>query len=305
MLVGAMDLRQLATFRAVADARSFTAAAERLGYAQSSVTVQIQTLEQELGLPLFDRLGRRIALTEPGSRLVHYADRMLALAEEARRALSDGPEPTGTLSVTARETVCTYRLPLLLQTFRERYPRVALRFRPLPTPALRRSVVEGEVDVAFILDEPFVAKELCVEPLVTEPLWLVAAPGHPLSRRPVVRPAELAGETLLLNEAGCAYRGLLLRSLQAAGLRDVETLEFRTLEAIKQCVMAHMGIAVLPAVAAEAEVAQGRLVVLPWSVPDFELVTHLVWHRDRWLSPALRVFLDLSRAILLSAARPG
>jgi DNA-binding transcriptional LysR family regulator len=293
-----VDLRQLATFREVAETRSFTAAAERLGYAQSSVTVQIQTLEQELGVPLFDRLGRRIALTDAGARLMRYAERLLDLADEARRALADGSEPTGTIMITARETVCAYRLPVLLHAFRQRYPSVIMRLRPLPSAELRRAVADGEVDVAFVLDEPFQASGLYVEPLLTETLCVVAPPRHHLTRLSVVRPSDLVGETLLLHAAGCAYRGLFVRGLEAAGLRDLDTLEFRTVEAIKQCVMADMGIAVLPVVAAEAEIAQGRLVALPWSVPGFQLVTHLVWHRDRWLSPAVRAFLDLAREVI-------
>jgi DNA-binding transcriptional LysR family regulator len=242
-----------------------------------------------------------VALTDAGTRLVRYADRLLDLADEARRALADGSEPTGTVTFTARETVCTYRLPPLLQAFRQRYPRVVLRFRQLPTPELRRGVADGEVDVAFVLDEPFQASGLCVEPLVPEPLLVVASPRHRLASQALVQPEDLATETLLLHAEGCAYRGLLLRALHTAGLRDLDTLEFQTGEAIKQCVIANMGVAVLPAVAARTELAQGQLVALPWSVPDFALVTHLVWHRERWLSPALSALLDLARVSITPA----
>jgi DNA-binding transcriptional LysR family regulator len=211
--------------------------------------------------------------------------------------------------ITARETVCAYRLPVLLHAFRERYPSVAMRLRPLPSTELRRAVADGEVDVAFVLDEPFQASGLHVEPLLTEPLCVVAPPRHRLTRLSVVRPSDVVGETLLLHAAGCAYRGLFVRGIEAAGLRDLDTLEFRTVEAIKQWVMADMGIAVLPVVAAEADLAQGRLVALPWSVPGFQLLTHMVWHRDRWLSPALRAFLDLAREVIAppatATATPG
>src|SRR5919202_1293388 len=109
-----MELRQLATFRAVAEARSFTAAADALGYAQSSVTVQ-----------------------------------MLALAEEARHALGHEDEPGGALTISAPETIVSYLLPTLMRTYRQRYPRVMFRFRPVPVADLRRSVADGTVDVAF------------------------------------------------------------------------------------------------------------------------------------------------------------
>src|SRR5215210_5308545 len=117
-----MELRQLETFRAVAGPLSFTRAAVTLGYAQSSVTAQIQALEAELGVALFDRLGRRVALTEAGQRLLEYADRLLSLADEARAAVAEGAEPAGTLTVGAPETVLTYRLPRVLQRYRATFP---------------------------------------------------------------------------------------------------------------------------------------------------------------------------------------
>src|SRR2546421_3651462 len=105
-----MDLRQLNTFRLVATTLSFTRAAAALSYAQSSVTAQIQSLEDELGVQLFDRLGRRVALTDAGLRLLRYADRLLDLAEEARAAVADGGDPLGSLCISAPETLCIYRL---------------------------------------------------------------------------------------------------------------------------------------------------------------------------------------------------
>src|SRR5438046_264194 len=110
-----MELRQLETFRVVATQLSFTRAAATLDYAQSSVTAQIQSLELELGVRLFDRLGRRVALTDAGERLLEYAERLLSLADEARAALADGAEPAGTLTIGAPETVMTYRLPSVLR----------------------------------------------------------------------------------------------------------------------------------------------------------------------------------------------
>ena len=126
---GAMDLRQLKTFQVVATALSFTRAAERLDYAQSSVTAQIRALEEELGVPLFDRLGRRVALTDSGARLLEYADKLLSLADEAYLAIAETDEPTGQLVISAPETLSAYRLPPLLKQFRQKFPRVQLILR--------------------------------------------------------------------------------------------------------------------------------------------------------------------------------
>ena len=195
-----MELRQLETFKAVAANLSFTRAASALGYAQSSVTAQVQVLEAELGVRLFDRLGRRIVLTDAGERLLAYADRILGLAEEARAALADGAEPAGSLTVGAPETVMTYRLPRLLQQFRGRFPRVRLVFRPTPNAELQRAIAEGSLDVGFGLGEPILAHGLSVELLGADALAVVAPPGHPLASAERVAPADLQRETLLLGE---------------------------------------------------------------------------------------------------------
>lgn len=296
-----MELRQLATFRLLATTLSFTRTANALGYVQSSVTAQIQALEEELGVPLFDRLGKRVALTDAGQQFLGYAERLLALAEEARAAVT-GAQVAGSLTISAPETLCTYRLPALLQQFRARYPQVRLTFRPGPVGELRRRISEGLVDVAFLLDAPLHAAGLQVEPLVTELLCVVAPPDHPLAGAPCVQPADLAGEAILLTEVGCTYREMFTRSLAAAGVYPTTTLEFSSIEAIKQCVMAGMGITVLPAVAVAAETEQGRLVALRWAAPNFQMVTQMVWHKDKWLSPALQALLNLSREVLAPPA---
>src|SRR5688500_4041002 len=105
-----MDLRQLNTFCTVAHALSFSRAATSLNYVQSSVTAQIQTLEDDLGVQLFDRMGKRVALTDAGKRLLLYAEKILRLAEEARSAVKTDEEPGGTVVVSAPESLCTYRL---------------------------------------------------------------------------------------------------------------------------------------------------------------------------------------------------
>ncbi|HYN90098.1 MAG TPA: LysR family transcriptional regulator, partial [Ardenticatenaceae bacterium] len=191
-----MELRQLATFRMVAATLSFTQAAAALGYVQSSVTAQIQALEGELGVRLFDRLGKRIALTDAGERLLRYADQMLALAEEARVAVTDGEAPVGTLTLSAPETLCTYRLPVVLRKFRARFPQVRLLFRPSAAGEMQRLAAEGTLDVAFVLAEPVRAQGLRVEALLPEPILVLAPPGHRLAAASEVRAVDLAGESI-------------------------------------------------------------------------------------------------------------
>lgn len=298
-----MDLRQLTIFRAVAKHLNFTRAAASLNYVQSNVTTQIHVLEEELGVPLFDRLGKQVVLTDAGLHLLGYAERLLDLAEEAQSVISSGMEPQGTLKIGASETLCTYRLPALLGAFRTQYPRVHLIFRPSPITELRRLVHEGVIDVAFVLEDIDRESGLADEPLACESAWLLAAPGHPLVGQKQVTPADMAKADLLLIEAGCCYRDLFERILNKSGVSPATIMEFGSVEAVKQCVMIGLGLTVLPSFAVASEVSQGRLCKLPWAGPELDMVTHVVWHKDKWLSPALNAFLVLTRSLLTTAER--
>jgi DNA-binding transcriptional LysR family regulator len=309
-----MELRQVETFRAVAEELSFSRAAAKLGYVQSSVSAQVSALEQELGVPLFDRLGRRIALTDAGEVMFACSGKLLALAKQTREAVVDAGvgsgEVTGSLTVSAPETLLTYRLPKLLAIFHERHPKVRLSVRPSAIGRLvgsaRKAVEEGRVDVAFVLDEPLGGRarraDLAVETLIAEEVTVIAPTSHPLNSAPSVLPQDLRGEPVLLPEApesGCAYRGQFERQLGSVGVVPPETMEFQSIEAIKQCVAAGMGVSVLPSVAVGAELKAGTLAALLWDEP-FEVLTQRSWHEDRWKSPALRAFLEVAREVFSS-----
>jgi DNA-binding transcriptional LysR family regulator len=309
-----VELRQVETFRAVAEELSFSRAAAKLGYVQSSVSAQVSALERELGVPLFDRLGRRIALTDVGEVMFAYSGRLLDLAEQTRAAVVDAGvgsgEVAGSLTVSAPETLLTYRLPKLLALFHERHPKVRLSVRPSAIGRLvgsaRKAVEEGAVDVAFVLDEPLNERmrptDLAVETLVAEEVTVIAPASHALASAPAVLPQDLRGETVLLPEApesGCAYRGQFERQLGSAGVVPPEKMEFQSIEAVKQCVAAGMGVSVLPSVAVGTELKAGTLAALRWGEP-FEVLTQMSWHEDRWKSPALRAFLEVAREVFSS-----
>ncbi|HUK66574.1 MAG TPA: LysR family transcriptional regulator [Anaeromyxobacteraceae bacterium] len=298
-----MDLRTLHTFRVAARTLSFTQAAAALSYAQSSVTAQMKVLEESLGVPLFDRIGHRLQLTPPGERLLAYADRLLALAEEAKAAVRSG-EPTGALALTAPESVCTYLLPALFCRFRESYPAVRLRFVPLPVREFKRALLDATVDAAFILEEPFARGSLRLEHLREEPLAVVAHPSHRLAARPSVVARDLVGETVLLTEVGCSYRNLFERSLIHSGAHPGPRMDFQSIEAIKRCVEAGLGIAALPRMAVAGEIEDGRLAALSWRGPRLSVATQLAWSEGRWMSPALEAFVHMAREVLGGLGQP-
>lgn len=290
-----MELRHLKTFLMVASVLNFTRAAAALGYAQSSVTAQIQALEEELGAVLFHRLGRSIRLTDAGQRFLGYAQRIMDLTEEARQAATSQEGISGRLTLGSVETVVTYYLPPVLKAFRRDYPQVVLTIRPTPVFELRRGIVEGTLDAAFILEPPLKTGGLWVEELAREPILIIAAPDNPLARKDKVRAVDLKGQQVLLTEAGCAYRNLFEKALIDGGAYPARALEFASIEAIKKCVMTNMGIAALPRVAVAQELEAGRLAALHWSGEDLGVAAQMVTHRKQAASPVLEAFIRVVR----------
>ncbi len=127
---------------------------------------------------------------------------------------------------------------------------------------------------------------------------LVCHPTHPLTQQRAVYPTDLTDETLLLTEPGCHYRSAFESAIASAGALPANRLELRSIEAIKRCAMEGLGLAVLPEIAVRDEVAKGWLKALPWTGYDFNIVTQIAWHKDKWLSPAMKAFIDVAREVI-------
>ena len=293
-----MEIRQLKTFWTLASTRSFSRTAEVLNYVPSTVTMQIKALEEELGVKLLDRLGKSVVLTDAGQQLLPYANKILNDIEEARFVSSQSGELTGTVIIGADEVLCTYRLPALLRLFRERYPHVRLLFRPLSSHNLKQSLREGNVDVVFMLDEPVVSMDLHTEILLDESFLMVVSPDHPLATRSTLSIEDFNREQILLSEKSCSYRTFFYRTLLRKGADSLTELEFNSVEAIKQCAMVGLGIALLPEMAIKGEVERGELIAIPWDLSEIRFATQMLWHQEKWISPSMRVFIELARSVL-------
>ncbi len=288
-----MEIRQLKAFIAVAKLHSFTRAAELLDYAQSSITAQVGALESELNTKLFERLGRQVTLTKDGENLLPYAEKILKLNSEATELVSGSAVPRGALSVGAVETSCIYRLPPLLQEYRKLFPGVDLTMMNGYPDDLIHSLKENKIDVAFFMGQAITNPDLVSETLLDEPMVLISAAGHPLSKRVPVTPLDIQGETMIL--CSCCYRATLKKIFENRGLQVGSILKFANIEARKRCTINGLGITILPRITVEAELIQGTLVDLGWNSPDFNIITQVAYHKDKWISPALHAFLELAR----------
>jgi len=292
-----MEVRQLQIFRTLAEELNFTRTAERVHTVQSNVTAQIKALEEELGTPLFDRLGRRVTLTDAGRRFQPFADQALQAMEQGQRAMHPGAEPSGPLRIGAPESVLTYQLPQVLLTFRRRFPHVELIFRPYCDTTVCSMLETGKFDLAIQMSDSIPNPAFKSIRVRTERVFLLSNAAHPLASHRAVKPADLAGQTLLLTETGCPYREKLDRLLSLRNIRPGNITEFFSVEAIKQCVITGMGLALLPEIAVAQELRKHQIKALAWAGPSLDIATHILWHKDKWVSPAMAAFNELFQGL--------
>ena len=193
-----MEFRQLRTFRAVADNLSFSKAAEQLFMAQSSVSAQIRSLEEELNLKLFDRIGRRVLITDAGLKLYEYARRIGEMTEEIRSEVTGAKNARGSLTIRIPETLASIYMPEVVDRFHEDNPQVKLNFINCSDLQLREELNSGRIDLAFLMTDSIQFKEVNVRMLKTENLILISGPTNSLSKRNRILLNELNGQTVLL-----------------------------------------------------------------------------------------------------------
>ncbi|UOK60994.1 LysR family transcriptional regulator [Paenibacillus sp. OVF10] len=294
-----MEIRQLKTFWTLASTCSFSQTAELLSYVPSTITMQIKSLEEELGVKLLDRLGKKVVLTDAGQQFLPYATKILNDVEEAKCISSQHGELAGTVVIGADEVLCAYLLPALFKRFRADYPGVRLLFRPLSGQELKSSLREGHADVVFVLDEPINSKDLQSEFLKDETFQMVVSPDHMLASRSALVIDDFHKQHFLLTEKNCSYRTYFDQSITKKGADALTELEFHSVEAIKQCVVAGLGIALLPEMALKKELSDGEVVALPWDLSNVSFSAQMLWHREKWISPSMAAFMEVAKSELI------
>lgn len=289
-----MNIQYFQTFREVALRQSFTRAAEELGYAQSSVTMQIQKLEREYGVQLLERYGRRLCLTSAGEELLKLVVQILDLYQQSKEKLAQ--QGGGTLSIGTIDSLASYYLPSLIQQIRQKHPELMIQLQPDHESTIVKKVREGELDIGLILESKPSDSALEWLVLKEEPLVLIANPNHPLALQDKVSLEHLNGMEWIMTEATCNYRIMLEKVLRTNGISYKVGLELGNPEAIKRCVMAGSGISLLPRMVVEEELSRGALLALPFSHADIRLDLQMVIHPKKWMSKSMQAFVDLLKA---------
>jgi len=291
-----MDLATLNAFIAIAELGSFSEAAERLHLTQPAVSKRIASLEQQLSVRLFDRLGREVSLTEAGRALLPRAYQILNVLDDTRRALTNlNGEISGHLTLATSHHIGLHRLPPLLRAFTRAHPQVALDIQFLDSEVAYEEVLHGRAELAVITLAPETREPVHAVAVWDDPLDFVAAPEHPLARSKAISLADVAHHPAVFPGGNTFTHHIVRRLFEAQGLTPNIAMSTNYLETIKMMVSIGLAWSVLPRTMLDDQVAR-----LP--LPGIQLTRQLgyISHTERTLSNAARAFMNL-----LDAQRDG
>ena len=289
-----MTLRQLEVFLAVAREKSFSRAAKRIHSSQPTLSEHISELESELGRKLFVRRGREVTMTEAGRVFQRYAAGAISAVEGARQALADlDGLAHGSLLIGASTTPGLYVMPGIVAAFRARYSGVELKLQIANSQVIEGRVKDRELDLGIVGGHAVGPGEECLSAGMLDELVLVVPPSHAWAKRRDVVPESLADHPLLVREDGSATRSVTERALQRAGVRFKVAMELDHTEAIKQGVMAGLGVAFVSIYAVRGEIATGRLRALRLRGIRVQRHFHVIHHEARRVTASARAFMKL------------
>lgn len=293
-----MEFREISTFLQVAKFKSFSRAAEQLGYTQAAVTIQIKNLENELGVHLFDRIGKQTLLTHQGRIFYNYASNITREISQAKDALSNPDELTGKLCLGTIESVCASVFPVLLREYHRRYPKVNIKIVTDSPEILLHMMDKNTLDIVYFLDKPVYNTKWVKVLEKPEEVFFVSSSENPLSKRRELNLDEVICQPFISTEKDASYRLLLEESLAEKGYELHPFLETGNTEFIINQLRQNLGVSFLPGFIVKKDLDEGRLSRL--DVRDFHLQVcrQIVYHKDKWVTREMKAFLELAQDFL-------
>lgn len=286
-----MNFHQLHIFNVVAKHRSYSKAAAELYLSQPTVSVHLQKLEQELGMELFEQLGRNIYLTDAGRMLFIYTQKIFSLAEEAERALEELQGlHKGRIRLGASTTPGIYYLPNLIGQFKEDYPGIELILDVANTLEIIKKIQANQLDIA-VVGEHVSESDLVAEPFKTDHLVMILSPNHPLLQQDKITLEDLARQRFILREPGSSTRKVIEEAFAKEGIHLRVAMEYGSTDGIKHAVAANLGISIVSELAVQLCEQTGLVAVR--EIPDIEINREfsLVYHKDKHLAPLTQTFI--------------
>jgi DNA-binding transcriptional LysR family regulator len=289
-----MNLHQLRVFFEVAEARSFSAAAEKLHVTQPAITLQIKNLEDYYELKVFERIGKKVLLTEEGKVLFDFANQMLTLSRQTEEALADLKGLSrGTIQIGTSYSFGDYYLPTLLKAFHKKYPKVSIGISAGNTSQIIEDTLLHKNDIAFVAYHPGNNK-LVVREFVSDILVAIVPNQHKLAGRESITLNELNREPLILRERGSSYRGMVDETFKRKGISPLIIMESASTSAIKKMVQSGAGIAILSRQVVKEEAEANAFKAIEFTEVEMAHRFYLIYHKDKYFSRALEAFVGTS-----------
>ena len=287
-----MEIRNLMSFIHVAELNSFTKAAERLGYSQSTISFQIKQLENELGCSLFDRINHSISLTDKGKELLEYAQRVTALTGEFMQTMQGDDTVKGKIHFVAPDSVCEDMLIHNYNLFNQLYPEIVLKFTNADTISMFVMLDRNEADAVITLDTHNYQTDYVIAKEEEIPMHFVTNAHSPWAKKKHVSIFDIKNEPFILTEKNVGYRTPFDRELAKKSLVINPILEVGRTDIIISLLAENNAISYLPEYTTKRLVEEGKLTYI--DVYDIQTTVwkQLIYHKNKWISNALRVFLD-------------
>lgn len=288
-----MELKYLYTFQTILETGSFQKAAERLNYAQSTITLQMQILERELSVKLFEKIGRKMELTQAGEELRPYIDTVIETVQKIESYGKHDSELTGTLRLAMPETLLSYQMQRVIRSFRKEAPNVKLSLQIPNCYVIREQLLSGAIDLGIHYDVGGSGNSLIVERLSSYPLVLIGSASLGKEDCNFVTKGQRKELCLLTPDSNSIYHKQFDEYLRAAGITLNGEMELGSIEALKWSVIENLGVAYLPRFTVEEELRRGAVQELPTAITGNRITSVYSYHKNKWLTPAMKLLIRL------------
>lgn len=292
-----MEFRTLKTFVRVAALQSFSKAAIELDYTQAAITIQIQQLEKELNVRLFDRFGKTISLTQQGEILLRYAYRLLQINDETRQALQNQQQLHGHIHIGTIESLCASTFPVILQQYHAAYPNVKISIDISSPESLLEKMNQNHLDIVYLLDKPRFHYDWVKVLEKPEEVIFVCSSQHPLLSKKDVTIDEILTHEIILTEKAASYRYEFEQYLSTQNKKIEPYLEIGNTEIIIQMLIQSQGISFLPQYCVQKYIDSYQICVLKPNDFEFYVSRQIFYHKNKWMTPEMEVFLTLAKSI--------
>lgn len=287
-----MEFRQVQTFMQISQVKNFSKAAELLGYSQSAVTVQVRQLENELGVRLFDRTGKKVTLTPQGKEFLIHANKIIDDMLKAKEAMNDTNELKNPLHIGTIESLCTVKLPEIVQRFRNEHPKVRIQITIDSPERLFQMMEHNELDVIYILDTPRWNKNWIKVMEKEEPVIFVSTPHYKAAEKEEIEIEEILTEPFYLTERNANYRQALEQELALRKQTLSPVLECSDTAFIKKMLKTGKGLSYLPLFVVEKDIKEGKIAKLNVKDIDITMYRQVFYHANKYMTKEMEKFVE-------------